>query len=51
MQKFKDLSQERGWVVVKSDGSIKRFETFTEANQERSGHLMTETFYKFHYLS
>jgi hypothetical protein len=50
MQRFKDLSKEKGWVVVKKDGIFKYFETFQEANQEGEGNLMTETYYLFHYL-
>ena len=51
MQRFKDLSKETGWVVVKKDGIFKYFETFQEANQECEGNLMTETYYRFHYRS
>lgn len=49
MERFKDLSKEKGWVVVKKDGSVKHFETFSEANQEGEGNLMTKTYYNFHY--
>jgi hypothetical protein len=49
VERFKDLSKEKGWVVVKKDGSVKHFETFSEANQEGEGNLMTETFYKYHF--
>jgi len=51
MERFKDLSKEKGWVVVKKDGRVKHFETFSEANQEGEGNLMTETYYNFHYSS
>lgn len=49
MERFKDLSKEKGWVIVKKDGSVKYFETFSEANQEGEGNLMTKTYYNFHY--
>ena len=51
MERFKDLSKEKGWVIVKKDGSVKHFETFSEAIQEDEGNLMTETYYNFHYSS
>jgi hypothetical protein len=51
MQRFKDLSKEKGWVLVKRDGSVKHFETFSEANKGGEGNLMTETYYNFHYIN
>lgn len=49
MERFKDLSKEKGWVTVKRDGSVKYYETFSEAVQDGEGNLMTETYYNFHY--
>jgi hypothetical protein len=49
MQRFKDLGKEKGWVVVKKDGSVNYFESFRKAILEDEGNLMTETFYKYHF--
>jgi hypothetical protein len=43
-----DLSKTENWVVVDGD-HVQEFKTFQEAVNFPKGHLMTKTYYEYHY--
>ena len=45
-----NLSDQKNWVKVSDANQVVHFETFDEAvKSEIHGHLMSLTYYKFHY--
>jgi hypothetical protein len=48
---YKDITKQEDWVVVEIPNLVPHyFNTFEEAlNNATKGHLMTETYYKYHY--
>jgi len=47
----KDITEQEDWVVVETPNLVPHyFKTFNEAlNNPIKGHLMSETYYKYHY--
>ena len=45
-----NLSDQKHWVKVLDQNQVVHFETFDEAvKSQGTGHLMTLTYYKYHY--
>jgi hypothetical protein len=43
-----NLTNQKNWVVVSKD-KVSHYETFQEASKDKSGNLMSLTYYQFHY--
>jgi hypothetical protein len=43
-----NLTDQKNWVVVSKD-KVSHYETFQEASKDKSGNLMSLTYYEFHY--
>lgn len=47
----KDITQQRGWVIVNDNKIIEHYELFKDAVGDKRGHLMSEEYYRMSYVN
>ena len=51
MWKRKELTEQQNWVIVNDNKIISSYTSFKDAVKDKRGHLMTEIYYRNHYVS
>jgi hypothetical protein len=47
----KDITQQRGWVIVNDNKIISSYTLFEDAVKDKRGHLMSEEYYRMGYVN
>ena len=51
MWKRKELTEQQNWVIVNNEQIVEHYSSFKDAVKDRRGHLMTEVYYRNHYVN